>query len=76
MNTPIETPATGSAVPAKKDEYVANDGKHYWNVWTNNYQRERDGYCIHAFCEEDRTGRTLCGVIGQEGGGESFPKDG
>lgn len=60
----------------KSDPYVAADGKHYWNCWTNNYQRSRDGYCIHAFCEEDQTGRMLCGAVGAEGGGESFPKDG
>lgn len=59
-----------------KDKYVAPDGRHYWNCWTSNYRQERDGYCIHAFCEEDRTGRTLCGVRSSDGGGESFPKDG
>jgi hypothetical protein len=57
------------------DKYAAIDGKHYWNCWTSNYQPERDGYCIHAFCEEDRTGRALCGVRQIEGGGQSFPND-
>ena len=60
----------------KADNYVARDGKHYWNCWTRNYQPDRQGYCIHAFCEEDRTGRTLCGVVASQGGGESFPADG
>lgn len=53
----------------------AFDGKHYWNCWTRNYQSARDGYCIHAFCEEDRTEKTLCGVVATEGGGQSFPHD-
>lgn len=60
----------------RPDRYVAPDGKHYWNCWTSNYQPDRDGYVIHAFCEEDRTGRTLCGVTSSDGGGESFPLDG
>lgn len=60
----------------KRENYAALDGRHYWNCWTSNYQRHRDGYCIHAFCEEERTGRTLCGVRSSEGGGLSFPKDG
>lgn len=60
----------------KKDPYKAADGKHYWNGWTSNYQPDRDGYCIHAFCEEDRNGTSLCGVVLREGGGESFPMSG
>jgi hypothetical protein len=60
-----------------RDLYVAPDGKHYWNCWTSNYQPARDGYCIHAFCEEDRSGATLCGVRNTiNGGGESFPRNG
>ena len=58
------------------DSYVAPDGKHYWNCWTGNYQASRDGYVIHVFCEEDRTGRMLCGGVAWEGGGESYPRDG
>ncbi len=60
----------------KIDSYRAPDGLHYWNCWTSNYRRADDGYTIHAFCEEDRTGRALCGVRTAEGGGESFPRDG
>jgi len=60
----------------KKSDWRALDGKHYWNCWTNNYQLDRDGYCIHAFCEEDKTGRALCGVKTQDGGGVSFPLEG
>lgn len=66
--------AGGEEVSAES-KYAALDGKHYWNCWTRNYQPERDGYCIHAFCEEDRTGRTLCGVIANDGGLQSFPHD-
>jgi len=65
-------PADGSAPSI----YAAPDGKHYWNCWTNNYRPERDGYIIHVFCEEDRTGRTLCGCLTSDGGGESYPRDG
>ena len=57
-------------------QYAARDGRHYWNGWTRNYQWHRDGYCIHAFCEEDKTGRALCGVRLNEGGGMSFPLEG
>lgn len=53
--------------------YAAADGKHYWNCWTRNYQPERDGYCIHVFCEEDKSERTLCGVVAADGGGLSCP---
>lgn len=63
-------------VVGKKDDWRASDGKHYWNCWTSNYQPERDGYCIHAFCEEDKAGRTLCGVKAENGGGVSFPSEG
>lgn len=59
-----------------RENLAALDGKHYWNCWTNNYRPERDGYCIHVFCEEDRTGRTLCGCISSDGGGESYPLEG
>lgn len=59
----------------KRTDYRAADGKHYWNCWTHNYSAARDGYCIHAFCEEDRTGRALCGVRTADGGGLSFPHD-
>lgn len=59
----------------KPDPYKATDGKHYWNCWTNNYQADRDGYCQHAFCEEDKTGKTLCGVATQGGGGISIPNE-
>lgn len=64
-----------STVKTKADPYKAADGKHYWNCWTNNYQVSRDGYCQHAFCEEDRTGKTLCGVVSREGGGISIPNE-
>jgi hypothetical protein len=57
------------------DPYVAPDGKHYWNCWTWNYSRREDGYIIHAFCEENKTGRALCGVWSREGGGLSIPND-
>ncbi len=69
-------PSPMSTRHAPVSKYAAPDGKHYWNCWTNNYQAVRDGYCIHVFCEEDRTGRTCCGVIAQQGGGESYPLDG
>jgi len=62
-------------VKTKADPYKASDGKHYWNCWTNNYLASRDGYCQHAFCEEDRTGKTLCGAVSQEGGGISIPNE-
>lgn len=55
---------------------AASDGKHYWNCWTSNYRPESDGYIIHAFCEEDKTGRALCGCRCQNGGGVSFPSEG
>lgn len=58
-----------------KQDLRARDGKHYWNGWTSNYQPSRDGYCIHAFCEEDKTGRALCGVTLSQGGFQSFPHD-
>lgn len=58
-----------------KGSLAAPDGKHYWNVWTSNYRRSDDGYIQHAFCEEDRTGRTLCGRVAMEGGGLSFPHE-
>lgn len=61
---------------AQGSAYAAHDGKHYWNCWTENYQWRRDGYCIHVFCEEDKTGRTLCGVVASNGGGEAYPRDG
>lgn len=67
------TPAL--AVVLGSDPYVALDGKHYWNSWTRNYQPDRDGFCQHAFCEEDRTGRTLCGVVSAQGGGLAYPKE-
>lgn len=59
-----------------KTNLRASDGKHYWNCWTGNYRPEDDGYIIHAFCEEDKTGRALCGVRCQNGGGISFPSEG
>lgn len=61
---------------AKAVNLAASDGKHYWNCWTSNYLPREDGYRIHAFCEEDRKGRTLCGVRAQNGGGVSFPHEG
>lgn len=64
-----------SAPPSGSDPYVAADGKHYWNCWTTNYQPERDGYCIHAFCEEDLGTRALCGAKISEGGGQSVPRE-
>lgn len=45
------------------------DPARYWNCWTRNYQPSRDGYCIHAFDENDASGKTLCGVRPMEGGG-------
>lgn len=57
-------------------KFIAADGKNYWNCWTRNYQMDRDGYCIHAFCEQDRTGRTLCGAKINETGLESVPSEG
>lgn len=60
----------------KRSNFVAKDGKHYWNCWTRNYQPNRDGYCIHAFCAQERTGRTLCGATINETGLESFPSEG
>ena len=56
------------------EEYAALDGKHYWNCWGGRYHPERDGYCIHVFCEEDKTPNTLCGFKNAtEGGGLSVP---
>lgn len=60
---------------SKRTYFQADDGKHYWNCWTRNYQPDRDGYCMHAFCEEDRTGRALCGVKTSDGGGLSYPNE-
>ncbi len=57
------------------DRYKALDGKHYWNCWTRNYQADRDGYAQHAFCEEDRSGRALCGVVAAQGGAQSYPHE-
>lgn len=59
----------------KPDSFVSPDGKHYWNCWTRNYQPSRDGYCQHAFCEEDHSGKTLCGVVSSDGGGMSIPNE-
>lgn len=58
-----------------RDEYAALDGNHYWNAWTRNYRWDGDGYIQHAFCQEDRSGRTLCGVVALDGGGLSYPND-
>ena len=60
----------------KPDPYVAPDGKHYWNCWTANYRPKEDGFIIHAWCDEDKTGRALCGVKSSDGGGMSFPREG
>lgn len=58
------------------DKYAAKDGKHYWNGWTNNYRVSRDGYCNHAWCEEDsKKGKALCGVKLMEGGGMGIPHE-
>lgn len=53
----------------------ALDGKTYWNGWTNNYRPGPDigGYIEHAICEEDRTGKSLCGVRIQDSGLMSIP---
>jgi hypothetical protein len=56
-------------------KYAAADGKHYWNCWTNNYRPAEDGYITHAFCEEDKGPRALCGAKTVEGGGLSIPHD-
>lgn len=60
----------------KSTDYRAADGKHYWNCWGGRYEWQRDGFCIHVFCEEDKNDKTLCGFRGaSEGGGLSVPND-
>lgn len=55
--------------------YAASDGKHYWNCWTSSYRKDVDGYIEHAFCEEERTGRALCGSKFQDSGLVSIPHE-
>lgn len=55
--------------------YVASDGKHYWNGWTGAYRVQHGTHMTHAFCDEDKTVRSLCGVEIAEGGGLSIPSE-
>lgn len=67
--------AAPPALHAAAGSDAAADGKTYWNCWTSNYRRDVDGYIEHAFCLEERTGKTLCGVPFTEGGMVSIPRE-
>jgi len=58
-----------------RDYLLAADGKHYWNCWTRTYNSSVDGYIEHAFCEEENTGKTLCGCRFEDTGLISIPHE-